>query len=85
MYRLDVSDKADNDLDRILSYIAEDLAAPQAAASFANEVYGCFILISSSPVLFVVKSYTTAPVRFGTGLKRQCGMKDFIVARLIEK
>ena len=51
MYRLDVSDKADYDLDRIFTYIAEDLAAPQAAASFADEVYRCYDRLEQNPYL----------------------------------
>ena len=52
MYRVDVSDKADYDLDRILSYIAVDLASPQAAASFADEVYECYDRLEENPFIY---------------------------------
>ena len=52
MYRVDISDRADYELDRILSYIAEDLAAPQAAASFVDEVYECYDRLEENPYIY---------------------------------
>jgi len=52
MYRLDVSEHAENDLDKIISYIVEELAAPQAAASFTDEVYMCYERLESNPFIY---------------------------------
>jgi len=52
MYDLEVSDKAEDDLDKIISYIADNLASPQAAASFADEVYECYERLEENPYLF---------------------------------
>jgi len=38
MYRVDISDRANYELDKILTYISEDLAAHQAAVSFVDYV-----------------------------------------------
>ena len=54
MYRVDVSTEAEHDLDSILSYIAEDLAAPQAAASFADGVYECYDRLEQNPYIYEV-------------------------------
>jgi len=52
MYRLDVSDPAEDDLDRIIAYIAEKLEAPKAASDFADEVYGRFDHLENNPYIF---------------------------------
>ncbi|MCL2254344.1 MAG: type II toxin-antitoxin system RelE/ParE family toxin [Lachnospiraceae bacterium] len=52
MYRVDISDTADYELDKILAYIAKDLAAPQAAASFIDEVYKCYDSLEENPYIF---------------------------------
>ena len=52
MYRLDVSDRAEQDLDLIITYIAEKLAAPIAAADFAGEVYDCYDHLENNPYMY---------------------------------
>ena len=52
MYKLDVSDPAEQDLSRIISYIAEKLAAPQAAADFADAVFDCYDRLENNPYLY---------------------------------
>ena len=52
MYRVDISDRADYELDKILAYIAEDLAASQAAVSFVDEVYACYDRLEENPYIF---------------------------------
>jgi len=52
MYRVEISHNADYELDSILSYITEDLAAPQAAASFADEVYECYNRLEENPYVY---------------------------------
>ncbi|MCL2083107.1 MAG: type II toxin-antitoxin system RelE/ParE family toxin [Oscillospiraceae bacterium] len=49
MYRLDVTAHAELELDRIVSYIAEKLVAPQAAVDFVNEVYACYERLEENP------------------------------------
>ena len=52
MCKVEVSDKADYDLDCILAYISEDLDAPQAAALFADAVYDCYNRLENNPYIF---------------------------------
>jgi len=52
MYNVEISNKADFELDNILSYIAEDLDAPQAASHFADEVYKCYDRLADNPYIF---------------------------------
>ena len=52
MYSVEVSNNADYDLDRILSYIVEDLASPQAASSFTDEVYECYVKLEQNPFIY---------------------------------
>ena len=52
MYRLDVSDYAEQDFDRIIAYIAEKLAAPVAAADFADAVYNCYDNLENNPFIY---------------------------------
>jgi len=39
-------------LDKILAYITEDLAAPQAATSFVDEVYKTYERLEENPYIF---------------------------------
>ena len=52
MYRLYISDRAERDLDHIIAYIAEKLAAPLAAADFADAVYDCYNNLESDPFIY---------------------------------
>jgi len=52
MYRVDISDRADYELDKILSYIAEDSVAPQTASSFVDEVYECYDRLEENPYIY---------------------------------
>ena len=52
MYRLDISDPAEEDLDRIIAYIAEKLQAPKAASDFADEVFDCYDHLENNPYIF---------------------------------
>ncbi|MCL2373588.1 MAG: type II toxin-antitoxin system RelE/ParE family toxin [Defluviitaleaceae bacterium] len=52
MYRVDISNRADYELDKILAYISEDLVAPQAAVSFVDEVYACYDRLEENPYIY---------------------------------
>ena len=52
MYSVDISDRADYELDKILAYISEDLAAHQAAVSFVDEVYTCYSKLEENPYIY---------------------------------
>ena len=52
MYRLSISDHAEQDLDRIIGYIAEKLAAPTAASDFADAVSDCYDNLESNPYIY---------------------------------
>jgi len=52
MYKLDVSDKAEQDLSRIIEYIAQKLAAPIAASDFADAVFDCYDNLDNNPYIF---------------------------------
>jgi plasmid stabilization system protein ParE len=52
MYKVDISNRAEYELDKILSYIAEDLNAPQAASAFADKVYESYNILENNPYIF---------------------------------
>jgi len=52
MYRVDISNRADYELDKILTYISDDLAAPEAAVSFVDEVYECYDRLEENPYIY---------------------------------
>ena len=52
MYRVDISDSADYELDKILVYISQNLAAHQAAISFVDEVYACYERLEVNPYIY---------------------------------
>ena len=54
MYRVEVSDKANNDLNKILFYIARELVAPQAATAFVEAVYACYDRLEDNPFTYEV-------------------------------
>lgn len=52
MYNLDITDHADEDLDKILTYIEEDLSSPGAATAFADKVYECYDRLEDNPYIY---------------------------------
>jgi len=52
MYNLDVTDHAEQDLDLIIAYIANKLAAPVAAANFVEAVYDCYDNLEENPFMY---------------------------------
>jgi plasmid stabilization system protein ParE len=52
MYRLDVSDRAEKDLDGIIAYISQKLHAPAAATNFADEVFACYDRLEENPYIY---------------------------------
>ena len=51
-YRVGISESADRDLDEILTYIAEKLANPKAAADFADALDERYIALETHPLMF---------------------------------
>ena len=52
MYKIDISELAHNDLDRIVSYIAVNLASPMAATNFLDEVEKCYDYLKHNPYMY---------------------------------
>ncbi|WP_088227346.1 type II toxin-antitoxin system RelE/ParE family toxin [Desulfosporosinus sp. FKB] len=52
MYRLVVTELANEDLDNIISYIALQLDNPMAAATFLDEVERCCGFLKSNPFMY---------------------------------
>jgi len=52
MYKLVVSELAHRDLDDIISYIAEELANPDAARDFIKEVIACYRNLKANPLMY---------------------------------
>ena len=50
MYNLEVTDCAEKDLDKIISYIAESLHSPKAAKDFADEISLCYDRLEENPI-----------------------------------
>ncbi|KLU63645.1 plasmid stabilization system protein [Desulfosporosinus acididurans] len=52
MYRLVVTELANEDLDNIISYIAIQLDNPMAAATFLDDVERCYGFLNSKPFMY---------------------------------
>ncbi len=52
MYKLLITELADQDLDSIVSYIAVQLSNPKAAGDFLDEVTGCYGFLKSNPMMY---------------------------------
>lgn len=53
-YKLVITKNAENDLDDILQYISNELAAPKAASNFLDNVVKCYENISLNPKLYAI-------------------------------
>jgi plasmid stabilization system protein ParE len=51
-YRVKATESADRDLDEILTYIAETLANPKAAADFADALEERYAALENHPLMF---------------------------------
>ena len=52
MYNLDITDNAEQDLDHIITYMIEKLAAPVAATTFADAVNDCYENLETNPYIY---------------------------------
>ena len=52
MYKLLVTEAAEEDLDEIISYIVNELASPKAASDFADAVQTCYDRVVQNPASF---------------------------------
>lgn len=52
MYKLSVSELAHQDLDKIVSYIAVQLANPRAAGDFLDEADKSYGYLKSNPLMY---------------------------------
>jgi plasmid stabilization system protein ParE len=51
MFKLVVSDRAEKDFDKIITYIAEELDSPQAAGNFSDKVHECYLRLKENPFI----------------------------------
>ncbi len=56
MYKLIITELAQNDLDEIVGYIAVQLSNPVAAGNFLNEVEECYNYLRANPFLYAVSN-----------------------------
>jgi plasmid stabilization system protein ParE len=52
MYNVETSQRADEDLERIIEYISMKLHAPKAASDFADSVYRCYEHLENNPYIY---------------------------------
>jgi len=52
MYNLDITDNAEHDLENIITYMIEKLAAPVAATTFADAVNDCYENLEENPYIY---------------------------------
>lgn len=52
MYKLIISESANEDLDRIITYIVNNLCNPSAATSLLNEIEARYLLLLSNPKIY---------------------------------
>ena len=54
MYRLRVSEHANQDLDNIISYIVVQLVNPSAASRLLDEIEKCYAFLKSNPEMYEI-------------------------------
>ena len=52
MYNVEVSKRAEDDLDNIITYISQNLSAPKAASDFADKIYDCYDNLENNPYIY---------------------------------
>ena len=52
MYEVSATNRADNDLDKIINYISQKLSAPKAASDFIDDVYTCYDRLEENPYVY---------------------------------
>jgi plasmid stabilization system protein ParE len=52
MYKLSISELADEDIDSIICYIAEQLSAPRAASDLLDEIEKCYTHLRNNPTIY---------------------------------
>ncbi len=52
MYKLEITELAQDDLESIVEYIAVQLGSPIAAGDFLNEVEKCYSFLHKSPLIY---------------------------------
>jgi plasmid stabilization system protein ParE len=52
MYNVEASQRADEDLERIIDYISQNLNAPKAASDFADSIYKCYDHLENNPYIY---------------------------------
>ncbi len=52
MYKINVSELAHHDLDRIVSYITVNLASPMSATNFLDQVEKCYNHLKHTPYMY---------------------------------
>jgi plasmid stabilization system protein ParE len=52
MYNVEISDRAEKDLENIIIYISQNLAAPKAASDFADSVFDCYDRLEDNPYIY---------------------------------
>jgi toxin ParE1/3/4 len=80
-YKVQVTDSAAQDIDEILAYISINLAAPQAAAAFADELDHHFELLEDQPFLFAASTN----IRLRRRGYRRFPVKNYVVFYLVDE
>lgn len=71
MYKLTITELAQNDLDEIVKYILAECSNKMAAVSFLDEVDKCYALLQNSPRIYSIclnkrlekEGYRRAPIK----------------------
>ena len=82
MYNVEISDRAENDLDNIITYIAQNLAAPKAASDFADKVFDCYDQLEDNPYIY---GFCHDPRLRKEGYRRALVKKYLVVFKIHEE
>ena len=52
MYKLIVTELSNEDLEKIVSYIVNDLCNPAAATNLLNEIERCYSFLKANPLMY---------------------------------
>lgn len=81
MYKLNISELAHQDLDKIVSYIVVQLANPSAASDLLDEVDKCYGYLKSNPMMYA----KCQDRRLGKEGYRKVSIKNYVLVYKINE
>jgi len=81
MYKLVVTELANQDLDQIVSYIAVELANQKAAGDFLDEVRQCYAHLKDNPLMYAKCDHE----RLASDGYRKAIIKNYVLIYIVDE